>query len=202
MVMFNRRRLVFLLPFVLLPVSACAVVLGIEDRELVTTTEVSCDRYCDAAMTNCTAEFALYASRDSCIATCAQLDLGKADDKDVNTVGCRLRNAELAGKTGEKSEYCVNAGPGGNAVCGSDCEAYCKIMQTVCAGEFATDMECMTDCAPLPDNGDYNIAVPNENSIECRLYHVSAATIDNSHCPHAAGVIRCVEQTDGGADGG
>lgn len=202
--MFKRRKIAFLLPLALAPLGACAMVLGIEDRELVATTQLSCASYCEMAMKNCAGEFALYASTDSCMATCAQLDLGTIEDKDVNTVGCRFRNAELAGKTGEKSDYCVNAGPGGNAVCGSDCEAFCKIMQVVCQDEFTTPMDCMTECATIPDNGDYNIAVPLENSIECRLYHLSAATIDISHCPHAAGIIKCVDHTDAdaGADGG
>jgi len=201
--MSSRRKLVWLAFFALPLVGACNLVLGIEDRKLVpATAEVTCDNYCDLAMTNCTAEFALYASRESCMGTCAKLELGKLDDQGVDTVGCRLHNAELAGQTGEKSEYCVNAGPGGNASCGSDCEAYCKLMKGICPAQFTTDMDCATECAMVPDHGNYNIGVPLENSIECRLYHVSAATIDNMHCVHAAGLEKCVELPDAGADGG
>ncbi len=202
--MFNRRTIALLLPLAFAPLGACAIVLGIEDRELAATAQLSCEGYCDVAMANCTDAFALYASRDSCLATCTKLDLGTQGDMTGNTVACRLRNAELAGQTGEKSDYCVNAGPGGNAVCGTDCEAFCKLMKATCTDEFTTDMECMTECATVPDKGNYNIAVPLENSIECRLYHLSSATIDITHCPHAAGIIKCVDSAipDGGADGG
>jgi len=195
------RMLLLLSPVAITSLTACALVLGIEERELVQDTSVTCEHYCSVTMQNCTAAVAQYASIDSCLGTCNQLNLGRLGDQNVDTVGCRLRNADLAEQTGEKADYCVNAGPGGNGSCGSNCESYCKIMAGVCPEQFATEQECMTACATVPDHGNYNIGVPYEDSIQCRLYHLTSATVDTTHCPHAAGIIKCIPPPpDAGAD--
>lgn len=198
--MVRRRKLAYLLPLVLVTLSACVTVLGIEERELVPVSELTCDAYCTAAMSNCTGEFALYASAKTCLGTCEKLVLGQLGDQTGDTVGCRLRNAQLAQETGEKAEHCSLAGPAGNGVCGTNCEAYCKLMTGICPDVFLESMDCLTACAAVPDLGNYDISHQLENSMQCRLYHVTAATLDTTHCEHAAGISRCIEPTDGGSD--
>lgn len=179
---------------------ACSDILGIEERELVGTTddELSCETYCAVALANCTNERALYASESACLGTCEELELGDASDTSGDTVGCRLANAKLAASTGEVDEYCPNAGPGGNDVCGSNCDGYCEIMLSVCPEVFADEDDCATTCAGLTDMHDYSINEQFGDTLDCRLYHVTAATLDTLHCDHASGALKCVPETDGG----
>lgn len=183
--------------------TACGMILGIEERELVDSDvlpsdggsddAVTCARYCAAALENCTGEFALYASVESCLGTCAHLRTGEAGARGGNSIACRLSNAELAGTTGELLEYCPYAGPGGNGMCGSNCAGYCDVMMAVCPTYFATQEECFSSCDAVPDHGAYSVAVPYEDSIQCRLYHLTSSTIDPVHCSHAAGVEKCID---------
>jgi hypothetical protein len=40
----------------------------------------------------------------------------------------------------------------------------------------------------------YSTAIQDGDSVQCRLYHVTAATLDSrTHCSHAAGVALCVD---------
>jgi hypothetical protein len=51
---------------------------------------------------------------------------------------------------------------------------------------------CAGVCQRLPDNGGYDSSIQKGNSVQCRLYHASAATLDPTvHCPHVAGVGPC-----------
>lgn len=152
-----------------------------------------CDRYCDTVMANCTGVDAVYKTRIVCMDICAALEPGTAGDQEGNTVECRLSNANLAETTGETSAHCSNAGPGGNGVCGSNCDGYCTEMMSICEGKFATLDDCMTACATVPDLMHYDSSIQQGGTIQCRLYHVSAATQDAQfHCPHAAGESICV----------
>ena len=43
-----------------------------------------------------------------------------------------------------------------------------------------------------PSNVTYNTTVQEGNSVQCRLFHVTAATLDPiAHCVHAAGLAPC-----------
>jgi hypothetical protein len=112
-------------------------------------------------------------------------------------VQCRLGRAELAATTGEPSNYCFSAGPGGAGVCGSDCEGFCAVMSAKCT-QLGSPAECLESCSTVPDlslppqNERYNTTLQAGDSLQCRLFHVSAASIDpTGHCAHAAGMAPC-----------
>ncbi|HTV22326.1 MAG TPA: hypothetical protein VMG12_26745 [Polyangiaceae bacterium] len=160
--------------------------------------ESLCERYCDTVAAACTGDNEQYASLMACTAVCNLLDAGEPGDLNNNTVECRLARAELAQATGEASSYCHTAGPGGGGVCGSDCEGFCTLMAAKCSlmGDYE---QCLPLCEDVPNRSDvvetdtYRTAIQSGDSVQCRLYHVSAATLDPiMHCSHAAGVALCV----------
>jgi len=156
-----------------------------------------CQDYCDQAMKNCTDEFALYASPEACLALCAYLPEG--DDDDGNNVACRLRQARLAGTTGEPDVHCPAAGPGGNdqntrVGCGGNCESYCMLHPKICTripDELILDTgECRRRCAALPNDKHFDVVYHHDgDNVQCRLVHLSSAAISldsaEVHCWHA-----------------
>ncbi|HEX3594142.1 MAG TPA: hypothetical protein VHU80_03545 [Polyangiaceae bacterium] len=146
-----------------------------------------CADYCAKAIANCTGDFELYPSLSFCLAVCKALPPGTRTDITGNTVGCRLHLAESAAAI-EKSFNCSAAGPGGNGVCGDNCDSWCTIEAAICPTIYASNDDCLTACRTFPVLGTYNDTLPTQsgNSFECRLYHVTAAAgIDpNFHCPH------------------
>ena len=198
--------------------TGCAQIAGIDqaptDPNASATGSASlCNTYCDTVMNNCKDPDYVYASRDACTGVCqafVQLNLvGDPQQAIGNTLNCRLKQATAAGPTGEPAQYCPSAGPGGNGVCGSNCEGYCYLMMQICPAEFATDQfqnslsYCLAQCANIPvlDAG-FDADQQSGNTINCRLYHVSAAAaaavagLDDQtalHCTHAAGASPCVD---------
>ena len=186
-------------------VAACSGVLGIEERTFdadAAAGGLSCASYCDTAMAACTGAHQLYASNEVCLAVCAKLPLGTVDDATGNTVGCRLTHAKKAADLGPDGvdDNCPGAGPGGGGVCGSDCEGYCALMPSICPDVFEDQPSCLTACEGVPSVGFYSILAPNEDSIQCRLYHLTSASLDNTHCAHADGTVKCHAITDAGGD--
>jgi hypothetical protein len=58
--------------------------------------------------------------------------------------------------------------------------------------------QCLTACDDVPDlsgapdNITYNTTRQSGDSLQCRLFHVSAASLDPiGHCVHAAGFAVC-----------
>ena len=150
-------------------------------------------------MANCSDNRAVYTSRDTCMAVCAALPSGSVGDDIGNSVGCRLHNAILALDTGEPELHCPVAGPGGSDTCGSDCDGYCVLMRSTCPVAFKEDFESNADCVracrtlPSPDQ-PFDVTQNSGPSVNCRLWHVSAATLDpGTHCPHAAGAAPCAQ---------
>jgi hypothetical protein len=157
-----------------------------------------CERYCNTVAANCPAPNEQYASPGACRAVCEKLEPGNEGGLRENTVECRLARAELAGVTGEPVTYCASAGPGGAGVCGSNCEGYCTIMAKTCTLLIGSFEACLPECASVPDLSDppdnitYDISVQAGDSVQCRLFHVSAATVDAiQHCGHASGSPPC-----------
>ena len=157
-----------------------------------------CERYCDTVGANCTDTNLQYTSRAVCLKACSRLQPGNPDDNAGNTVNCRLHYAESATAAGEPAGNCSVAGPGGaqlgNAdVCGSFCDGLCVLALDTCKGanfRFTSLADCSDACKVLPDLGDYNVSFDSGNSVQCRLYHVSAAQIDPViHCPHVGGDV-------------
>ena len=156
-----------------------------------------CEQYCTAVMSNCTAAFAVYTSYETCLGVCAALPEGKPGDRSGNSVTCRLSAALIA--KDEIPLYCPVAGPGGNGVCGDNCEALCELRTQVCsqygAGDRAT---CQSDCEGVQDLGNYSTHVDvgqySGPHVQCRLYHVSAAAAaePEKHCLPANGAAPCL----------
>ena len=111
-----------------------------------------------------------------------------------NTVACRQRNAELASETGEPAAHCPAAGPGGDGICGPDCLGFCTLLAEYCTQLMSfTVAECVQACVDVPVLAEpYNVNIQSGDSLQCRLYHVSAASLDPAtHCVHAAGIELC-----------
>jgi hypothetical protein len=173
-----------------------------------------CERYCEVVTTNCKGKYEQYRTFDQCVEVCKRLPPGEAEDDDVNTVSCRVRQAEFA--ESEPFVYCNSAGPLGAGRCGSNCSSYCALMQTTCTADstlgnlelsyFDSSQACMAACSALPSDADdpqqYSSSATAEpssfvgNNVYCRTYHVTAALEQNTpdeHCPHAMGGDPCID---------
>lgn len=168
------------------------------------TTAFSCATYCEQVTASCTEDNRVFPTNDACLALCPHLTLGTTADTDMNTIGCRYGTAKSIFNNGE-IDLCPAVGPGGNDLCGTNCDAYCELMKKVCPGSFVDDAACDLECGKVPDKKDYHVTssyLPDDYSIQCRLRHVSSAAIDmpELHCMHAVGIGKCAPPTDGGAD--
>ncbi|HEX2734630.1 MAG TPA: hypothetical protein VHM70_23660 [Polyangiaceae bacterium] len=158
-----------------------------------------CLAYCDHVMKNCSDEYAVYASEETCLGICKLLPLTAKSTESQNTVACRNEQALLAGQTGEPDVHCPAAGPGGSTPagrdgCGNNCESYCKLQPAICGGTdeltFAQE-ECEQRCAALPDHHAFDVKKDHDaNNVQCRLVHLSSASIGDlaasEHCWHAS----------------
>lgn len=199
----------------------CAKIAGIDDNVPTnpnTGPSALCTEYCDTVMAGCPDCEAtqpgcpayVYATRDMCLGVCHQLELagktGDPSDQTGNTIYCRKYQAEQAKSTHEFAT-CQAAGPGGDGVCGTNCEDYCVLMKATCPDQFTSPNYpffgsslsiCVANCAGLPSlDGGFNADIKAGNNIECRLYHISAANASQdarfTHCPHAAGESPCAD---------
>ncbi len=206
------RRLLRALPLCLLALSVvnCSNILGIEDASCdpaVADCQVGvsalCQEYCDTVMANCSGELSVYIGPEACLSVCGLLPEGSAGDIGVNTVQCRLGQARSAATTGEPAAHCAGAGPGGEgppdefppgeaALCGTNCEGLCTLMLGAC-DEYSSLDACIEECRAVPDLGGYDTSTTRGNSVQCRLWHASAATREAfPHCQHAAGENTCI----------
>lgn len=166
-----------------------------------------CEQYCAAITEACTGDNTQYTNLEGCLRTCPIFDEGTPEDTEGNTLGCRLGYALKA--PSEPITYCTWAGPGGDGMCGSNCEGFCSLMAVACTADttsaegdyFETTKDCLRACEEVPQSGPYSAT--NESTtggadiFECRLYHVSAAIYADDpriHCPHAMGLRLCVDR--------
>jgi hypothetical protein len=193
---------------------SCASLVGIEDAELDPELAGSggqngnsgsggsggepseptlCEEYCDTVLANCTGEHRVYTSPAICLTACAGMDPGQEGDDEGNTVHCRLLNAGLALELEEPEVHCPIAGPGGDATCGDNCEGFCAIAIPACPGVFEDEDECLDECSQEYDDiGGYDVSQMAGETVQCLLYHASAATVGpNPHCTHVAGDGPC-----------
>lgn len=192
-------------PGVALLVSALALALAggctqALDFDAVSSHAASeCDHYCDAVMDMCQAELMVYLTREACMGMCEQLDrrdppadggvvpLSHGDAGSEGAVACRMRQVELARSTGEPATYCPQAGPGGQDVCESNCESYCRLLARICPDDHAALPDCAASCAAMDDNGGFRVQRDQESdTVQCRIAHLSSASLDPAtHCAHA-----------------
>lgn len=174
-----------------------------------------CESYCDEVTTNCKGKYEQYRTFDQCIEVCKQMPQGEAGDDDVNTVACRMKQAEFAAS--EPFVYCKSAGPLGAGRCGSNCISYCSLMQTTCTAEstagnlepsyFESSQACIEACNAIPASDASPVQYSSSASVEpssfvgnnvyCRTYHLAAALEQDTpdeHCPHAMGGDPCIDE--------
>ena len=150
-----------------------------------------CEEYCDSVLANCQGAFGVYVGRATCLSVCRLLPEGGVGDTHVNSVRCRLHQAQLAAEVDEPGVHCPGAGPGGDALCGSNCDGLCTLMLGACR-VFDSEEACQADCRSVPDQNGFNISQSAGNSLQCRLWHASAASqADVPHCVHASGSAPC-----------
>lgn len=190
----NRPRLRgawgLLLLTALVGLGGCESIAGIEDRTLDPSGSAGgelCKSYCAVVMDACTGERAVYASQDTCLATCAALPAGSEGDTNQNTVQCRVRQAKFAKSTGEPAVHCPNAGPGGNGACGTNCESYCTLFEKACPDDAELVANCPASCLGIKDAGFFDVELQHGgDTLQCRLVHTSSALVNPEvHCGHA-----------------
>ena len=81
--------------------------------------------------------------------------------------------------------HCGHAGPTGDGMCGATpCGNFCELAATICPGTFADDGECMTACDGYDKSQVYNADQTGGDTFACRIYHLTAAAVDETHCDH------------------
>ena len=151
--------------------------------------EQSCESYCTSIMANCTGANQQYGGMADCVTTCSNFPVGAAADTSGNTLGCRTYHADAA--MAGPDVHCRHAGPGGNNACGADCLGFCSLVLSECTGanaQYGGDMgQCMTACGAFATTPAYSSSTTSGNSVACRLYHATAASLNpGTHCAHTA----------------
>lgn len=147
---------------------------------------LSCDGYCNSIMSNCTGANAQFTTKEICMAVCGSYPEGAKSDTSGNTLGCRLYHAGAA--SADADTHCPHAGPAGVGTCGSNCEGYCNMMLEFCPSEYQNAADCTTKCAAFDGatGTDYDASITSGPTLQCRIYHASAASLDAAtHCTHA-----------------
>jgi hypothetical protein len=122
-----------------------------------------CNEFCRMAMGVCKDENQVYDDRDTCIATCQELELGTNADRVENTVGCR--HYHTFNSVPAPEIHCSHTGPSGAGHCGAledgvgNCESYCRLAKAGCATMYASafgddDAACEADCRATPGAAD------------------------------------------------
>jgi hypothetical protein len=174
-----------------------------------------CERYCDQVIASCGGQLEQYRSLGQCLEVCKRLPAGTPGDEHVNTVECRLRQAQFA--ESEPLSYCKSSGPLGEDKCGSNCVSYCSLMQSSCTpvstegnlelSYFVDEASCLADCDAIEPGPISPVAYSSSasaeptsyvgNSLYCRVYHVAAGleqAAEDEHCPHAMGGEPCTDE--------
>jgi len=149
-----------------------------------------CEAYCNITKKACVGAAAIFSLDPVCMAACAAFNMsGTIADTAGNTAFCHLYHAGAA--LADPATHCAHASPSGNGVCGSKCENYCQISSQTCTGTtnklYADMPTCLGFCGTIPTAGNYSDQAGN--SVDCRIYHASAASalaLPNVHCPHAS----------------
>jgi hypothetical protein len=148
---------------------------------------LSCSAYCKNIFANCNSDTSRQFGSDvSCLKTCAAFRVGNANETSGNSLGCRAHFAALAAND---ESNCAAAGPSGGGVCGTPCDAYCAIMQSVCTSVYEDASVCRSACIQMSGISEkkYVVGISGDN-VQCRLYHATFAAegFPDIHCPHAA----------------
>ncbi len=147
---------------------------------------VDCSAYCDLVMENCSGDFSQYGTPGTCMTSCAAFPPGSPGDMAGNSLACRHYHAGLAFMLNDV--HCGHAGPGGDTACGSNCEGFCAIAGEYCPDAWADNAACLAACETFPKDEVYDANDVSGDTFACRLYHVTAASLDpTTHCGHIKG---------------
>ena len=145
-----------------------------------------CAGYCDTITTNCAGDFTQYGTREMCEATCATFAPGVEGDMMGNSLACRTYHAGAAAMANDV--HCTHAGPGGDMACGANCEGFCAIAVAACPDAWPDLAACAMACGTFDPVEKYDATDVAGNTFACRMYHLTAATIDPvTHCAHIKG---------------
>jgi len=128
----------------------------------------------------------VYSLTSVCEGECAVLPLGQRLGDPGDTIGCR--EAEAARADQSSSSACIAAGPSGGGVCGTRCDAYCKLVFAVCIdanrgaqNPFTSMNDCMRKCAAFTfDTKAPEFDSTNHNTLNCRQYQLQQALTDSA----------------------
>jgi len=152
------------------------------------TIALTCTSYCTANIATCTGANSQWGSMQNCLDTCAKWTTGAASDTSGDTLGCRVYHTTAAEM--DPTTHCVHAGPSGGGMCGaSTCATFCPLEDALCPGQYPAGSDCATTCPTIATNPPFSANDTGKNDIECRFYHLTAASTDpTTHCPHTAAV--------------
>lgn len=189
---------IHLLLLALLSLAACTT----DDAPMSPGSDVTCESYCDTVIGSCGTVTgtdggnAQYLSREGCLAQCSTMKVGKAEDRNVDTVGCRLHYATLAG---QDAKQCRAAGSNGGGVCGANrCEVFCQQAVARCTPAYISPVpyasygDCLSTCnAEFTFDATKSEVVFQGPDLNCRIAHLVAANDPSTgfgpppnHCWH------------------
>jgi hypothetical protein len=182
----NARHLLAALGLVLALPFGCRGVLGVGEH-----VAFDCPSYCSSIADRCSGR-PQFASQQVCEAYCGKLPQGDVNEIRADNSSLCRENALFANDASGAAVDCVGAGPRGSIACGHTCANFCQGLQLICGDEFGKiggGVGCLADCKQLADCGAYQSdTAGNAATIQCRLFHLSAAANDPvQHCRHAAG---------------
>jgi hypothetical protein len=147
-----------------------------------------CQDYCDLMLRHCKGAVSQYSDSGACLATCEAMPVGDPVTHAGNTIACRTFAAAAAELSPTTPPACTIAGPGGDGVCGNNCESFCALADQICTGsnqQFVSIADCMTVCNGFLPDPPFDSGQVSGNTFECRLYHLTAASLTpETHCPH------------------
>jgi hypothetical protein len=160
--------------------------------------EDDCQEYCDVINSTCKAgtSKAAFANESYCSTLCPHMQRTADRLDDGNTFDCRLKLVKAAAQIApDNASECRAVGAGGEDMCGSSCQGYCQLFESVC-GEFeglSRGETCLSECEKLPVDRarDATAAFGSmSDTLQCRLAHLGAASsspdVAETHCTHAA----------------
>jgi hypothetical protein len=140
----------------------------------------SCDEYCKYITLDCHDIDAQYKNEDVCKKLCPVFPVGTSADEKGDTLGCRIHFVNAAQSL--PAGNCAIAGPGGDGVCGDNCEGFCQLAHKFCPAVWADDKACKADCATFATTPWYSANVVNGNSLACRMFYATMAAEDPLYC--------------------
>ena len=185
-------RFITTVVFAMLSVSGCSQIYDTSEFKVNAPQDsdptVDCRDYCQTVLDVCVDNHAQYTTTAQCQQICAHMNAGNEADTSGNTLSCRDHFALEAIEA--VALHCPSAGPGGNGVCGTNCESFCQLQSQICTGanqQFNSVSACLNVCAGFDDSLSYNSTVLSGNSLACRISHLSLASgAPDTHCTHIA----------------